>query len=127
MAKQHGFTLIEAIISAFLISLMVIGVISLFPRVRTGAVHSEGRMNAAFLGKSLMDAVRGNGFDKAVSSSGSKTFSGLNNGNSASQKIDYSINVQSLSSTKKQVWIVLSWNDPTGKAALTVETIMTKL
>ncbi|MGV8121563.1 MAG: prepilin-type N-terminal cleavage/methylation domain-containing protein [Candidatus Xenobiia bacterium LiM19] len=127
MRRRQGFTLVEAMVTMFLIALMVVALLNVFPRIRKGSARSEVRMNAAFLGKSLMDTVRSNGFNKAASSSGTMTFSGLNNGNSTTQKIDYSINVQTLSSNKKQVWIILSWNDAVGKGRLTMETIMVKL
>ncbi|MHC9542121.1 MAG: prepilin-type N-terminal cleavage/methylation domain-containing protein [Vulcanimicrobiota bacterium] len=127
MIRERGFTLVEAMVTMFLIALMVVALLNVFPRIRKGSARSEGRMNAAFLGKSLMDTVRSNGFDKSLPSTNTVMFSGLNNGNPTTQKIDYSINVQTLSSNKKQVWIVLSWNDALGTGRLTMETIMVKL
>jgi len=127
MTRRHGFTLVEAMVTMFLIALMVVALLNVFPRIRKGSARSEGRMNAALTGKSLMDNIRSNGFDKAVPSTGTVTFSGLNDGKPTTQKIDYSINVQALSSNKKQIWIVLSWNDAVGAGRLTTETIMVKL
>jgi Tfp pilus assembly protein PilV len=127
MRTAHGFTLVEALITMFLISLMVISIFSVFPQTRKGLAHSENRMNAAFLCKSLLDEQRGKGFQAVAPSTGSYTYSGVNNDAPSNQSFDYTVNVQATGTDKKQVWVVVTWKDQVGPGQLTMETVLVNL
>ena len=75
---------------------------------------------------SLLDEARGTGFDGVMAVSGSKTLSGLNNGQPVSQVFNYSTNLQVISATKKQVWATVSWQESSQNKQVVVETILAK-
>lgn len=124
--SSHGFTLIETLMSIGLIVVMISFLVSVFPTARKGLQLSENHMNAAFLGRSVIDGVRAAGFDSAASSTGSVAFTGTDNGAPFSQTINYAVTVTSVDTDQKQVVITLSWHEAMGDKQIVVETLMVK-
>jgi len=77
MVQKKGFTLIEVMVTLFLIVVMIISIFSVFPQTRKGLAHSEARVNAAILGRSILDNQRSLGFDFLTSLTGTTTYNRL--------------------------------------------------
>lgn len=127
MKKHKGFTYIEAMVSIFLLVLLLIAVFSIFTNTRGAVQLSENHVNAAYWGSSLMNDLARGGFDNIGNSSGSFDFKGTDNGATFIQTVDYNINVVTLDTDKKQVWINLTWQEHSGNKQVVVESIFSKL
>jgi len=126
MRTRQGFSLVETII-AMALTIMVIAILfEVFPMTRRGLQLSENHVNAAFLGRSLLDEVRATGFTAITPREGSISFSGTDNGAVFDQNIDYRIEVQALDTDKKLVWATMNWQESSGAKQLVLETILTR-
>jgi len=125
--RIRGFSLIEVMITFFLIVVMIVSIFSVFPQTRRGLAHSETRVNAAYVGRNLMDYQRSLGFDYLTPLTGSTTYKGTNNGAPFTQVFDYRVNIDTVDSDRKQVWVTVSWNDQAGTGHITIETMIVKL
>jgi prepilin-type N-terminal cleavage/methylation domain-containing protein len=127
MMQNRGFTLIEVMVTLFLIVVMIISIFSIFPQTRKGLAHAEARVNAAILGRSILDNQRSLGYDFLTSLTGTTTYNGLNNGAPFTQIYNYQVDIQNVDTDKKQVWVTISWKDQSGSSQLTLETLVVKL
>lgn len=126
MVRKKGFSMVEAVVSLFLIIIAAFVLLKVFPASRKGLQLSENHVNAAYIGRGLLDDVRRKGFDAAVPSSGTVDYKGLDNGAPFSQSFNYSVNVQADGTTKKFVWVDMTWKEATGSKKITLETIIIK-
>lgn len=124
-ATNKGFSFIEALISLFILFLLVAFIIGVFPTIRKALQLSENHTYASYIGTSLLDDLRRNGFTNASSYSGSVNLSGLKNGNPFLQTINYSVNVQQPDTDKKSATATMSWRESTGNKQIILETILT--
>lgn len=118
----RGFTLLEVLVAVFILVIFLVVVFNIFPVTRHALQLSENHLNAAFLGQSLLEEARTAGFSSIVPISGSRTFSGTDNGNPFTQTINYSVSLQSLDIDKKRVWAMLLWREFTGSKQIVLET-----
>jgi len=118
---------VETIVALCVLLLVVVIVLSVFSTARRGVQLSENHVNAALLGRSLLEDARRGGFDRAVPGTGTTTLAGLNNGSSFSQAFHYSTSVQALGAGKKLVWVDVTWHEATGDKKVTLETLLVKL
>lgn len=126
MVRQKGFSLVEAVVSLFLIVLAAFVLLKVFPSSRKGLQLSENHVNAAYMGRGLLDDVRRKGFDAASPSSGTFEYKGVNNSAPFSQSFNYSVNIEASGTTKKFVWVDITWKESTGSKKITLETIIIK-
>jgi len=124
---MHGFSLVEALVAMALISFMVLSIFTVFPQARKGLALSENRLNAAYIGRSILDDQRSRDYDALAASTGSLALSGTNNNAPFSQQYNYAVNVNAVGTHKKHVWVVVSWKDKGGDRQVTMETIVVKL
>lgn len=122
--KKNGFTLVESLVALALILLTIIIVFSLFTSTKKGLHLSESHVDAAFSGKTLLDDARKAGFSAVAPSTGSMTFSGINNGAPYSNIIDYSVTVQTLDTDKKLITATMTWKESNADKKVVLETIM---
>jgi Tfp pilus assembly protein PilV len=126
MRKSRGFSLAEAIISLLLIVIAGIVILGSFPTVRKGLQLSENRVNAAYLGRSLLDDMRRKGFDSAAALYGVYDYNGSDNGAAFSQQFSYNVYMEQVNATKKRIWAEVSWQDATGGKRVIVESLLCK-
>ncbi|MHC9538800.1 MAG: prepilin-type N-terminal cleavage/methylation domain-containing protein [Vulcanimicrobiota bacterium] len=126
MKSQSGFSLIESLISLFLLLFSLLFLFGVFSSLRRGEQLSEDRVNASMVGRSLLSGAAKGGFDAIAASSGVYTLSGTNDGKPFSAAFNYMVNVQSVDTDKKLVWVTLTWNEKSGQKNVTLETLFTK-
>ncbi|MGV8121365.1 MAG: prepilin-type N-terminal cleavage/methylation domain-containing protein [Candidatus Xenobiia bacterium LiM19] len=126
MNRQSGFSLIESLISLFLLLFSLLFLFGVFSSLRRGEQLSENRVNASMAGKSLLSGAARGGFDAIAASSGVYTLNGTNDGKPFSAAYSYTLNVQSVDTDKKLVWVTLTWDEKSGRKNVTLETIYTK-
>ena len=125
MKKEFAFSLVEALVAIFIIVILLIAVMNIFPVVSKGLQLSENHISAAVLGRSLLENARTMYIDDIKPYSGSQTISGLKNGRTFTLKMDYSLNVKELvQGQKKQVWVAVKWNEVGLKKQVILETII---
>lgn len=126
MNRQSGFSLIESLISLFLLLFSLLFLFGVFSSLRRGEQLSEDRVNASMVGRSLLSGAAKGGFDAIAASSGVYTLNGTNDGKPFSAAFNYMINVQSVDTDKKLVWVTLTWNEKSGQKNVTLETLFAK-
>lgn len=119
---SKAYTLLEVLVAVFVLVIFIVVVFDIFPVTRRALALSENHLNAAFLGNSLLEQARTAGFNNIAPTSGSRTFSGTDNGNAWTQTIQYNVEVQSLSADKKRIWATMTWHDFTGDKQVVLET-----
>ena len=124
--RKKGFSLVEAVVSLLLVVITALVLLNIFPTTRKGLQLSENRVNAANLGSSVLDDARRKKFDSITPVNGVFEYKGIDNGMPFSQTFNYKLNVESLNSEVKQLWVEVTWTEATGNKKLTVETIRTK-
>jgi len=125
MKKEVAFSLIEALVAIFIIVILLIAVMNVFPAVYKGLQLSENRMSAATLGRSLLEQARNTYIDDIKAYSGSQTVTGLKNGKTFTLKMDYNLSVKELvKGQKKQVRATVKWNDEGRNKQVILETII---
>jgi len=126
MKRIKGASLIETMISIFLVVLMIVFVFEGFSSVSRGLHNSENHVNAASIGSSLLNEAYAAGFDNVVGSTGRKIITGARNGRAFSRQFDYVVNVQNVDENKKFVWANISWKEGPKTKQVVVETLMAK-
>lgn len=124
MRKHRGFSMIESLIAIALVLITGFALISLIPTARKGLQLSENRVNAAYLGRSMLDKTQSPGFANIVPLSGIFEYKGVNNGAPFSQVFNYMTQVQSVDTDKKQIWATVTWKEATGDKQMVIETIV---
>ncbi len=125
MKKELAFSLIEALVAIFIIVILLIAVMNVFPAVYKGLQLSENHISAATLGRSLLEQARNTYIDDIKAYSGSQTVTGLKNGKTFTMKMDYTLSVKELvRGQKKQVWTTVNWNDGGRSNQVILETII---
>lgn len=127
MKRYKGFTLVESLISIFLLVFALMAIMNVFTCTRSGVQLSENRINAAFWGNSLLNDMASAGFDNIKTSSGTYDFAGTDNGAPFLQKVSYTINVTDVNADMKQVWITLTWQEHSGSKRVVLESLFTNL
>ncbi|MCL5037090.1 MAG: prepilin-type N-terminal cleavage/methylation domain-containing protein [Chloroflexi bacterium] len=122
--KKKGFTLVESLVAIALLLLTLTIIFSLFTTTKKGLQLSESHVDAAFLGKTLLDDARKAGFGSVLPSTGSMTFSGTNNGAPFTRIINYGVTVQTLDTDKKLVTATMTWKESNAGKKVVLETIM---
>ncbi|MCE1246327.1 MAG: hypothetical protein LWY06_06765 [Firmicutes bacterium] len=119
--------MVESIISILLMLLLAIFVFTTFPSIRMGLHLSQDHVNAAIIGRSLINDARKAGFDNITASSGTKTLSGTDNGAPYNQTYNYNFSSQTVAADKKVVWATVTWNESGKQKSVTVESIIVKI
>lgn len=116
--------MVESLTAVFLTVLTSLFLFSGFANIRRGLHLSESHVNAAIVGRNLLNDARKTGFDELAPSSGSRVIEGENNGNPFYQKFDYTVDVQEIDSDKKLVWTTVKWNDANKTRKVVLETVI---
>lgn len=124
--RRLAFSLVETIMALLILVIIFVFVFSVFSTTRKGLQLSENHMNAAFIGRTLIDEIRRGGFDGAVARTGETTLKGMNDGNPFAQTFHTSVFVESTDADRKLVWVDVAWREATGDKRITVETILVK-
>ena len=64
---QTGFTLIELLISIVILSIAILGLISIFMTISVGSVRGEFRVTAAMIAQEQIEKMKSRGFDELAS------------------------------------------------------------
>lgn len=126
MPKDRGFSLVEAIVSLFLVIITAIVLLNIFPASRKGLQLSENRINAASLGSSILEDARKKKFDSISASTGSLEYKGTDNNAPFSRVFNYKLNVQLINPDTKLLWVEVTWTEGKDSKKAIVETIRTK-
>lgn len=126
MRPRAGFSLAEALVSCSLVVVAVLTLMQVFPTTRKSLQQSEARTYAAFLGQTLLQDARRQGFGAIGASAGRREYSGLDNDASHALSIDYRLDVEPLEVGTKRVWATMTWHEPTGDKRLVMETIVAR-
>lgn len=127
MKRSRGFGLIEALTSVFILTMIFLFMVDVFPTTRKGLQQSQNYANAAFVASGLLDDARQsavNNFAGLVSWTGKVNLIGKNNNAPFTQTINYAVNVQNVDTDKKRVTATATWHDPTGDKSLTEQTLI---
>ncbi|MCD6310608.1 MAG: hypothetical protein J7M18_07815 [Candidatus Eremiobacteraeota bacterium] len=124
MLEKRGFALAETLVVMVLIILLLLFIIILYSTTHRGLRLYENHVNAAFLGKSLLDDARKSGFDNILPAVGNYTFNTVKDGKEASQTINYNLDVQDIDTDKKLVWATMTWHEASGDKEVVLETII---
>jgi prepilin-type N-terminal cleavage/methylation domain-containing protein len=124
--RRSGFSLLEVMISMFLLTILGLFVFNLFPVIRRGMQFTENQIYAAYLGKSLLEQARASGFDALAPSSGSQTLSGTDNGVLFTQTINYTVSINSVTTGEKRIFATMTWHEATGNRRMVIETLLAK-
>ena len=126
-----GLTLAETLVTLFLLTILLLFVVSTLPLVNRGVHQSQNRYMAALIGHNQLEEVRTVPFSTLASSSGNQTRTGYDGGRPSPQIFEYTRTVtDDLSSPKlwrKVVTVKVSWNESTGPCSLTLETVVAKI
>lgn len=125
MRTAKGFTLIETLISIFLLVIVIIFIFSVFAAAQKGLALSQTHTNAAFLGRHLLYETASSGFYNMTGSSGIYTINGVENGQPYTQDIRYTVYVSPVDTDKKQAWVELGWSEKSGLKQVIIETLFT--
>jgi len=125
-SNQKGFSVIEALVALMLTVMMVFFIFSMFPNTQKALVLSENHVSAANIARALLMEARKTGFDTVAASSGQKIITGFNNGMQYNRVYSYSVNVQSVNTKKKLVWVNVAWHESGKSKYVVMETIMVK-
>lgn len=126
MIGRKGFSLVEALVSLFLIVVTGIVLLNLFPTSRKGLQLSENRLNATALGSNILEDARMKKFDDINELKGNFEYKGTDNDAPFSQRFDYILNVESINEDLKRVWVEVTWTETTGSKKATVETVRSR-
>lgn len=118
MSAKKGFTLVEALVAIVLILVLIVFVFTIFTAIRKGMSLSENHINAAILGRSILNEVYSIGaynLDNLKDGTSKGTYStyGYNNGNPFVMIFDYQIDVvtDSIYNDKKNVCVTVKWKE----------------
>jgi len=136
-----GFSLVETLISMFLLMSLAIYVFTMFATTSLAMQFSENRANAALIANGLMDTWRAKGFTyldttyPAINSStdttiatGSYAFpASYKNGAAFSQTFNYTVKAKFLDTACKKLcyWVTLTWYEAGLGKQMTVESVIT--
>lgn len=128
MRMRRGLTIAETVVSMFLLTMLLVYILSVFPFLRQGVEQSQTWFNAATVGHNLLESARLTGFDNVAASTGSQTFTGTTGGSTSTQTINYTVTVTTSSTTKKVITAKMTWHDVASHndQSLIVETILVK-
>jgi type II secretory pathway pseudopilin PulG len=124
---KRAFTIIESLVSLFLIIVTAITLLSVFSTSKKGLQLSDNHVNAASLGYSLLENARKNAFDNITPVSGKYEYKGLNDNSQFSQNFSYDVKVETPETDQKRVWATVTWEEATGSKRITVETIIVRV
>ena len=86
MNRQSGFSLIESLISLFLLLFSLLFLFGVFSSLSVAQL-SEDRVNASMVGRSLLSGAAKGGFDAIAASSGVYTLNGTNDGSPSRRRL----------------------------------------
>ncbi|MDQ7825073.1 MAG: hypothetical protein RDV48_19890 [Candidatus Eremiobacteraeota bacterium] len=121
---RRGATLMECLVSIFIICIAVFSVMKIIPVTGRAATQTDNRINAAYYAKSVIDDVRKAGFAKAAATSGTFVYSGLNDGKPFTQSFSYKADISLQDTDKKLITVTMTWTESGGGKRLVLQTIM---
>jgi len=124
--QPKGFSLIEVVLTFFLLTLMVISIFSIFPQARRGLDHSDRRVKAAYIAERFLENENSQEYGSIGNSRGTYTLNRVNNGVASSQSYDYIVRTSVIDASRKRLWVTISWQEPHGTDHITVETLVLK-
>lgn len=123
--RLRGVSLVEALVCLGLIALSATVLVRILPSARQGMALSEHHLDAAFLGRGLLEQARSRGFAGVSPGQGRLTQSGTKDRAATIQEFLYTLEVASPASGRKHVWVTLNWREPGGQRSLVLETLLT--
>ena len=123
--RPRGVSLVEALVCLGLIALSATVLVRILPSARQGMALSEHHLDAAFLGRSLLEQARSQGFGGVSPGQGSLVQREVRDRVESLQEFLYSLEVASPGANRKQVWVTVRWREPGGQKSLVMETILT--
>ena len=111
MKKNSGYTLIEALVSIFLLAFCVLFIISIFPTSSGALKQAENIEVASSLAHQQMDAVNKTSFAAINNFAGSYTYTGSKNGVNYIQSFIYTVTVNPVAgfTNLKDVVVSITW------------------
>lgn len=123
--RPRGVSLVEAVVCLALIALSAVVLLRILPSSRQGMTLSEHHLEAAYLGRGLLEQARSQGFAGVTPVQGRLTLSGTRDRAKTLQEFLYSLEVASPGSDRRQVWVTVRWREPGGQRSLVMETLLT--
>ncbi|GEM_PF-3092813 len=124
--RPPGISLVEALVSLGLIALSATVLVRILPSARQGMTLSEHHLDAAFLGRSLLEQARSQGFDGVSPGQGRLTQAETRDQVESVQEFLYALEVAAPAPDRKYVWVTVNWREPGGPKSLVMETILTE-
>jgi len=124
--RSRGVSLVEALVCLGLIALAATVLVRILPTARQGMTLSEHHLDAAFLGRTLLEQARSQGFEGVAPGQGRLTQAETRDRVESVQEFLYSLEVASPASDRKHVWITMRWREPGGQKSLVMETLLTR-
>jgi len=124
--RRRGVSLVEALVCLGLIALSATVLVRILPSARQGMALSEHHLDAAFLGRTLLEQARSQGFEGVAPGQGRLTQAETRDRVESVQEFLYSLEVASPASDRKHVWITMRWREPGGQKSLVMETLLTR-
>lgn len=125
--RRRGFSLIEALVSLFLVSLILTIVMNIFATGRRAAVLAGTRSQALAVTRQALDQAVRQGYDKVAPGSRQVTLSWKQDGREAVLEVVYQVQVQTLAPGRKSLWVDTSWKEADVVRKVTLETRVVKL
>ncbi len=124
--QSRGFSLIEVVLTFFLLTLMIISLFTVFPQARRGLDHSDRRVKAAFIAERFLENENSQEYGSIGNSSGTFRLERVNNGITSSLVYNYTVRTSVIDASRKRLWVTISWQEPHGTDQITVETMVLK-
>ena len=126
LRRLLGISLIEALVCLGLIALAATVLVRILPSARQGTISYEHHLDAAFLGRTLLEQARSQGFEEVSPREGKLVQTEVRDQVESLQEFLYSLEVTSPAPSQKNVWVTVSWREPNGQKSLVIETILTE-
>lgn len=114
----------ETILSVVLVGLLVLFLATVLPAAYGGMSHSEDRGNASWVAWSVLDAARAADFDTLASAKGTRTVSGTRDGLSHRRDFSYDLQVETVRTGLKRLWVTVEWDGTSGRKSVVLETLV---
>ncbi len=124
MRNKRGFTIIESLVAIFIALVLTVVVFGNFTNTRRGLSHSENAVNAAIVGKNVLNEARQVGFSDVSELTGSQTVTGAESNRPSYRQYEYHLNVEEINPEKKRLWVDVTWSESGQPRRLVVETLM---
>jgi len=124
--NKNGLTLIEVMITMFLVIILFGAVFSVFTSVHKALALSENYLNASRVGRNILNEAYVAGFDNVMPLTGTYSYTGQNEGRNLIRSFNYNLNISSIDPDRKLLWVTVNWNDSGKIRQVVLETMLVR-